>query len=105
MPVVLAATVPSIADSEARHNDAKLNRQGLQMPANIRRSDRSAGGAASHCVIGPMTTQARTLPPFWAVARLVTRMSGSVQSRLFCSMQKRELTVRGIGEFGDLDHL
>jgi hypothetical protein len=46
----------------------------------------------------------RALPPFWAVARLVTRMSGSVQSRLFCSMQKRELTVRGIGEFGDLDH-
>ena len=43
--------------------------------------------------------------PCWAVARLVTRMSGSVQSRLFCSMQKRELTVRGIGEFGDLDHL
>jgi len=36
MPVVLAATVPSIAGSETRHNDAKLNRQGLQRPANIR---------------------------------------------------------------------
>jgi hypothetical protein len=33
MPVVLAATVPSIAGSEARHNDAKLNRQGIQRPA------------------------------------------------------------------------
>jgi hypothetical protein len=71
MPVVLAATVPSIADSEARHNDAKLNRQGLQRPANIRQgSDRSAGGAASHCVIGPMTTQARNTPADLAQVRL-----------------------------------
>jgi hypothetical protein len=29
--------VPSIAGSKARHNDAKLNRQGIQRPANIRR--------------------------------------------------------------------
>jgi hypothetical protein len=33
MPAVLAATVPPIAGSEARDNDAKLNRQGIQRRA------------------------------------------------------------------------